>query len=148
MKNKCDEWKEDRSKTLPNGSPLDTKDGPCAICLEETITNPVTLPCGHEFCFDCVGQYPLSSESDEASCPYCRGEIPDVLDKATEREGHCTWIEHRRHLRGQRNKRNMRKLALAEMDSLDELANTATEDAAPEDSQGLYLLMLHGRASI
>ena len=41
-----DEWKEDMSKVLPDGSALDTKEGPCAICLEETITNPVVLPCG------------------------------------------------------------------------------------------------------
>ena len=60
--------KEERNKTLPDGWPdgsaLDKKEGPCAICLEETITNPVVLPCGHAFCFDCVGQYQLSSDSD------------------------------------------------------------------------------------
>ena len=73
---KCyDNWKEgESSKTLPDGSALDTKEGPCAICLEETITNPVVLPCGHVFCFDCVGQYQWSSEC--AACAYCRGEIP------------------------------------------------------------------------
>ena len=65
-----DNWKEERSKTLPDGSALDTKEGPCAICLEETITNPVVLPCGHAFCFACVGSYQQTSESDEASCPY------------------------------------------------------------------------------
>ena len=42
--------------------------------------------------------------------------------------------------KGSEEQKKYAKLALAEMDSLDELANTATEDAAPEDSQGLYLL--------
>ena len=116
MKNKCDEWKEDRSKTLPNGSPLDTKDGPCAICLEETITNPVTLPCGHEFCFDCVGQYQLSSESDEASCPYCRGEIPDVRDRATERTKLYLDRAYASAM-GSEEQKKYAKLALAEYDS-------------------------------
>ena len=43
--------KEDMSKVLPDSSALDSKEGPCAICLEETITNPVILPCGHAFAF-------------------------------------------------------------------------------------------------
>ena len=58
---------------LPDGTVNDTKEGPCAICLEETITNPVILPCGHAFCFSCVGQYQFSSNSKEKLCPYCPG---------------------------------------------------------------------------
>ena len=101
MKKRHDEWKEYTSKALPNSSALDTKEGPCAICLEETITNPVVLPCGHEFCFACVGKYqeyeacncPKCREGNSnvaeractASCPYCRGEIPNVSSKAYER---------------------------------------------------------------
>ena len=71
-----------RSNKLPETTTLETKEGPCAICLEETITNPVVMPCGHAFCFACVGHYQKSSTSKEALCPYCRGEIPDVVDKA------------------------------------------------------------------
>ena len=78
-----DEWKEGRNIVLPEGTQLDTKEGPCAICLEETITNPVVLPCGHVFCFRCMGSYQGSSNSTE--CPYCRGEIPNVGEKAAER---------------------------------------------------------------
>ena len=39
--------------------------------------------------------------------------------------------------KGSEEQKTYAKLALAEMDSLDELANAATEDAALEDSQGL-----------
>ena len=58
---------------LPDGTVNDTKEGPCAICLEETITNPVILPCAHAFCFSCVGKYQYSSNSKEKLCPYCPG---------------------------------------------------------------------------
>ena len=84
IKEKYDDW-EDARKTTMHGSALDTKEGPCAICLEETITNPVVLPCGHVFCLSCVGKYQWASESGKASCPYCRGEIPDGLERAFER---------------------------------------------------------------
>ena len=82
IKERYNEWKEARNN-LPEGTQLDTQDGPCAICLEETITNPIVLPCGHVFCFDCVGSYQCSSNSTE--CPYCRGEIPNVGEKAAKR---------------------------------------------------------------
>ena len=104
IKKQYDEWKSCRKdKDLTNGSALDTKEGPCAICLEETTTNPVILPCGHIFCYSCVGnyqraskilhvdicpnsgQYQITPKSEKASCPYCRGDIPDMLDRASER---------------------------------------------------------------
>ena len=78
-------WKEAKNNVLPDATVNDTKEGPCAICLEETITNPVILPCGHAFCFSCVGQYQQSSNSKEKLCPYCRGEIPDVVNKSLKR---------------------------------------------------------------
>ena len=109
------------TRELPDSNKDDTKDeGPCAICLEETITNPVSLPCGHVFCFECVGQFQLATKKKEVSigeagtdggrivtafvpfntkedgsisfdtkdgslCPYCRGEIPNVLKTTIER---------------------------------------------------------------
>ncbi|KAM4750434.1 E3 ubiquitin/ISG15 ligase TRIM25-like [Anableps anableps] len=39
----------------------------CSICLS-TFDCPVTIPCGHNFCQDCL----LSSWSDSYSCPQCR----------------------------------------------------------------------------
>ena len=118
---KCyDKWKEGESKTLPDGSALDTKEGPCAICLEETITNPVNLPCGHAFCFACVGKYQWSSESDEASCPYCRGEIPNVVGKASERVLLYA-ARARSSLEGSEEQKKYAKLALTEHDSIVEI---------------------------
>ena len=114
MKKKYDYWKEIRSTDLPDGTPLDTKEGPCAICLEETITNPVVMPCGHAFCFACVGSYQFSSNSKE--CPYCRGEIPNVGMKATER---LRSYSNRAHAssEGSEEQKKYAKLALAEFES-------------------------------
>ncbi|MEQ2160361.1 hypothetical protein GOODEAATRI_032922 [Goodea atripinnis] len=39
----------------------------CSICLS-TFDCPVTIPCGHNFCQDCL----LSSWTDSYSCPQCR----------------------------------------------------------------------------
>uniref|UniRef100_A0A1A8QS93 Tripartite motif containing 25 n=2 Tax=Nothobranchius rachovii TaxID=451742 RepID=A0A1A8QS93_9TELE len=39
----------------------------CSICLS-TFDCPVTIPCGHNFCHDCL----LSSWKDSYSCPQCR----------------------------------------------------------------------------
>ena len=133
-----DNWKEERSKTLPDGSALDTKEGPCAICLEETITNPVVLPCGHAFCFACVGKYQQTSESDEASCPYCRGVIPDVVERSFER-GKLYLGRAMTLPKGSEEQKKYAKLALAEIDSFNEVFTA-------ENDQALYILMLRRRA--
>ena len=64
----CKEWNENMTRELPDSKMDDTKEdeGPCAICLEEKIINPVSLPCGHVFCFECVGQFQLASKKKEA----------------------------------------------------------------------------------
>ena len=108
------------NNVLPDSSPLDTKEGPCAICLEETITNPVIMPCGHAFCFACVGYYQQSSKS-VGLCPYCRGEIPDVGMKAMKRAG---LYRDRAHAssKGSEEQKKYANLALAELDSVIELS--------------------------
>ena len=128
IKTKHDKWKEAMSNVLPDGSALDTKEGPCAICLEETITNPVVLPCGHAFCFSCVGNYQQSSTSKEgALCPYCRGEIPNVEMKAVER---ATLYGDRANAssKGSEKQKKYAKLAFAEFESLMELIDPEDED--------------------
>ena len=89
-KEKCSRLKkiyELQHKQVPGVGPTDKIDGPCVICLEETVTNPVTLDCGHVFCFECIGTYQKHAEqsSQESSCPYCRGELPDVAQRSTDR---------------------------------------------------------------
>ncbi|CAJ1053319.1 E3 ubiquitin/ISG15 ligase TRIM25-like [Xyrichtys novacula] len=43
----------------------------CSICLS-TFNCPVTLPCGHNFCQDCL----LTHWKDSYSCPQCRTSFP------------------------------------------------------------------------
>ncbi|XP_068590821.1 E3 ubiquitin/ISG15 ligase TRIM25-like isoform X2 [Cebidichthys violaceus] len=43
----------------------------CSICLS-TFDCPVTIPCGHNFCQDCL----LATWKDSYSCPQCRTHFP------------------------------------------------------------------------
>ena len=120
-----------RREVRPCQMEVRIKEGPCAICLEETITNPVVLPCGHAFCFACVGKYQQTSESDEASCPYCRGEIPNVVERSFERGklylGRAMILP-----KGSEEQKKYAKLALAEIDSFNEVFTA-------ENDQALYI---------
>ncbi|XP_066574586.1 E3 ubiquitin/ISG15 ligase TRIM25 isoform X2 [Amia ocellicauda] len=42
----------------------------CVVCLD-LYTDPVTLPCGHNFCCHCIWQY-WSGSGNGATCPQCR----------------------------------------------------------------------------
>ncbi|XP_051783949.1 E3 ubiquitin-protein ligase TRIM47-like isoform X2 [Erpetoichthys calabaricus] len=41
----------------------------CSMCLD-TLTDPVTIPCGHSFCLKCLTD--CWDQSQECSCPQCR----------------------------------------------------------------------------
>ncbi|KAG2465323.1 TRI47 protein, partial [Polypterus senegalus] len=41
----------------------------CSVCLD-TLNDPVTIPCGHNFCLKCLTDY--WDQSQESSCPQCR----------------------------------------------------------------------------
>ncbi|XP_041077207.1 E3 ubiquitin/ISG15 ligase TRIM25-like isoform X2 [Polyodon spathula] len=43
----------------------------CPIC-QDLINNPVTIPCGHNFCMKCINRYLRSTLSSSYSCPHCR----------------------------------------------------------------------------
>uniref|UniRef100_A0A1B8Y470 Uncharacterized protein n=1 Tax=Xenopus tropicalis TaxID=8364 RepID=A0A1B8Y470_XENTR len=49
----------------------------CSICLI-LYTDPVTLPCGHNFCRGCIGAaWDSQGGSGAYSCPECRAEYPE-----------------------------------------------------------------------
>eukprot|EP01127_Copromyxa_protea_P018360 TRINITY_DN5766_c0_g1_i1.p1 TRINITY_DN5766_c0_g1~~TRINITY_DN5766_c0_g1_i1.p1 ORF type:complete len:142 (+),score=21.73 TRINITY_DN5766_c0_g1_i1:192-617(+) len=41
----------------------------CGICMD-IFYDPITLPCGHSYCFTCL--YSLEKSKPEKSCPMCR----------------------------------------------------------------------------
>lgn len=49
----------------PGKTPLEEK---CVICMEDTIEQPVTLACGHSFCYGCIKHW----FSEKNTCPTCR----------------------------------------------------------------------------
>ncbi|XP_054893690.1 tripartite motif-containing protein 16-like [Poeciliopsis prolifica] len=57
----------------------------CSVCLE-VLRKPVTLPCGHSYCMDCVSDYwDLEDQKGVCSCPQCRHTFNSrpVLNKNT-----------------------------------------------------------------
>ncbi|XP_007887449.2 E3 ubiquitin/ISG15 ligase TRIM25-like [Callorhinchus milii] len=50
----------------------------CAICLE-LFTDPVTIPCGHNFCLECIKRYwdKEASAGVSSCCPKCRAIFPE-----------------------------------------------------------------------
>ncbi|XP_033985535.1 E3 ubiquitin-protein ligase TRIM39-like [Trematomus bernacchii] len=44
----------------------------CSICLD-LFTDPVTIPCGHNFCKDCITEH--WDRSDRCQCPMCKKEF-------------------------------------------------------------------------
>lgn len=44
----------------------------CPVCLE-VLRDPVTIPCGHSYCLDCIEDYwNGAKQRDQYSCPQCR----------------------------------------------------------------------------
>ena len=46
-------------------------EGPCAICHENTLREPVMLRCSHIFCAECVEQW----FERRPICPLCRAVV-------------------------------------------------------------------------
>ncbi|XP_076601905.1 tripartite motif-containing protein 16-like protein [Chaetodon auriga] len=44
----------------------------CSVCLE-VLRDPVTIPCGHSYCLDCIEDYwNRAKQKGQFSCPQCR----------------------------------------------------------------------------
>ena len=50
---------------------IDFKNQECMICLSNTETNSVLLPCGHCYHYDCIFKW----FEKELSCPTCKQDI-------------------------------------------------------------------------
>ncbi|XP_029308795.1 E3 ubiquitin/ISG15 ligase TRIM25-like [Cottoperca gobio] len=47
----------------------------CSVCLE-VLRDPVTIPCGHSYCLDCIEDYwNRAKQKGQYSCPQCRQEF-------------------------------------------------------------------------
>ncbi len=63
-----------------------TEEIQCSICLD-VFTDPVTTPCGHNFCKTCLNK--CWNNSQTCSCPYCKETFkqrPDLKINTTLRE--------------------------------------------------------------
>uniref|UniRef100_A0A4W5NZY0 RING-type domain-containing protein n=1 Tax=Hucho hucho TaxID=62062 RepID=A0A4W5NZY0_9TELE len=49
----------------------------CSIC-EEVLKKPVTTPCGHNFCMDCIREYWESKVLFQ--CPQCKEKFPNISE--------------------------------------------------------------------
>ncbi|KAJ8251779.1 hypothetical protein GJAV_G00225350 [Gymnothorax javanicus] len=59
-----------------SGSPMmfSEQELTCSICLD-LFTNPVSTPCGHNFCQNCIGSYWSSSAT--CCCPLCKRQFSE-----------------------------------------------------------------------
>ncbi|XP_028328863.1 tripartite motif-containing protein 29-like [Gouania willdenowi] len=50
---------------------LDRNQLNCSVCLD-VLKDPVTIPCGHSYCRDCITDYWDQNQNRAAVCPQCR----------------------------------------------------------------------------
>jgi hypothetical protein len=62
-------------KTPP--PPLDLDECTCSICID-VLVEPVSLPCKHEFCLNCIFNA-TNAELYFSNCPLCRKLVPNSL---------------------------------------------------------------------
>ena len=60
----------------------------CGICLD-ALTNPVALPCRHQFCSECLNGWrskhgTFEDDERDRKCPLCRERIPPTKEMITQ----------------------------------------------------------------
>ncbi|XP_016117495.1 E3 ubiquitin-protein ligase TRIM39-like [Sinocyclocheilus grahami] len=76
----------DEPPSMPSSSGPLTEELQCSICLD-VFTDPVTTPCGHNFCKICLNK--CWDDSQTCSCPYCKETFkqrPDLKINTSLRE--------------------------------------------------------------
>uniref|UniRef100_A0A671LJI0 RING-type domain-containing protein n=1 Tax=Sinocyclocheilus anshuiensis TaxID=1608454 RepID=A0A671LJI0_9TELE len=56
---------------LQNNKDLMTSLSICTICMD-LLRDPVTIPCGHNYCLECIKSYWEQKNQKLCSCPECR----------------------------------------------------------------------------
>ncbi|KAI2664997.1 E3 ubiquitin-protein ligase TRIM17 [Labeo rohita] len=84
---------------MSSSSSLMTEELQCSICLD-VFTDPVSTPCGHNFCKTCLNKYWNNSQT--CNCPYCKETFkqrPDLKINTTLRESSYCETHLEPHLR-------------------------------------------------
>ncbi|XP_056088679.1 E3 ubiquitin-protein ligase TRIM39-like isoform X2 [Rhinichthys klamathensis goyatoka] len=84
-KNRRQSFDDTRPSMSSSSGPL-TEELQCSICLD-VFTDPVTTPCGHNFCKTCLNK--CWDNSQTCNCPYCKETFkhrPDLKINTTLRE--------------------------------------------------------------
>lgn len=70
-----------------NDKTCDNPDNECLICLDEINNLSTTDVCNHRFCFDCIRQWSLTSET----CPFCKREFTQIFHDFKEDGTHSSF---------------------------------------------------------
>lgn len=71
----------------------------CCVCME-LYTDPVSLPCGHSYCKDCITRTWQNQHPGVASCPLCARTYPN-RPELNKNWGLCQLVEAYRAQPGQ-----------------------------------------------
>ncbi|KTG38948.1 hypothetical protein cypCar_00048132 [Cyprinus carpio] len=73
-----------------------TEELQCSICLD-VFTDPVTAPCGHNFCKTCLNKYWDNSQT--CNCPYCKETFNQPRQQAVSAQTHYIAVWERPDLK-------------------------------------------------
>uniref|UniRef100_A0A8C6EVP7 RING-type domain-containing protein n=1 Tax=Marmota marmota marmota TaxID=9994 RepID=A0A8C6EVP7_MARMA len=82
----------------------------CPICLDY-LKDPVTINCGHNFCFDCLN-LPWKDLKDSFPCPVCQFWFPQ--SKFRRKPQLCNWTEIAKLFQIRKSKRKRQENAICE----------------------------------